>query len=156
MLNFLEDPVAAAAWLLYGGQVTLTSYGVGLGKPLMMQELELLSEELKEKLPQHHLDFLHACSLSHVEGSYCFVHAGIRPDVPLADQQADDLLWIREEFIHSRVNHEHIIVHGHTISDEVEFLSNRIGIDTGAYQSGLLTALVLEGQEQRLLQTGRG
>ena len=92
----------------------------------------------------------------HTEGSYCFVHAGVRPQVPLEEQVPEDLMWIRDEFIRSKANHGHIVVHGHSITKEVEWQPNRIGIDTGAYYSGLLTALVLEGKEQRLLQTGRG
>jgi serine/threonine protein phosphatase 1 len=156
MLDFLEHPRAAAAWLSFGGQVTLLSYGVELGKLMMTQDLELLRDELEEKLPQSHLDFLNTCRLVYTEGSYCFVHAGIRPDVAMEDQLINELLWIREEFTRSRARHEHIVVHGHSISDEVEWLPNRIGIDTGAFHSGLLTALVLEGQDQRLLQTGRG
>ncbi len=156
MLDFLQHPQAAAAWLTYGGQVTLLSYGVGIGQVVMSQDLEQLRDELEEKLPQSHLDFLHSCRLVHTEGDYCFVHAGIRPDVPLQEQAAQDLIWIRDEFILSRVRHEHVVVHGHSITDEVEWLPNRIGIDTGAYQSGLLTALVLQGRDQRLLQTGRG
>ena len=74
----------------------------------------------------------------------------------LEDQTPEDLMWIRDEFIRSRQDHGHIVVHGHSITEEVEWMPNRIGIDTGAYYSGLLTALVLEGTDQRLLQTGRG
>jgi serine/threonine protein phosphatase 1 len=155
MLDFLRQPRETAAWLNYGGQLALLSYGVGLGRVMMRQDVEVLRDELEEKLPPSHLEFLQSCRLSYTEGSYCFVHAGIRPGVAMADQQAADLLWIRDEFTRSKLCHEHIVVHGHTITEEVEWLPNRIGIDTGAYQTGLLTALVLEGQEQRLLQTGR-
>jgi serine/threonine protein phosphatase 1 len=156
ILDFLQHPRATTAWLTYGGQVTLLSYGVGQGRMVMTQDLEQIRDELEEKIPQSHLDFLRACRLFHIEGGYCFVHAGIRPEVPLQEQAAEDLLWIRDEFTRSRVRHEHVVVHGHSITDEVEWRPNRIGIDTGAYQSGLLTALVLEEQDQRLLQTGRG
>jgi len=155
MLDFLADPRAAAAWLGFGGQVTLLSYGVGLGRVQMLNRLDQLRDELEAKLPLPHLEFLAGCRTLHVEGSYCFAHAGIRPGVPLESQKAEDLMWIREEFTRSRVDHGHIVVHGHSISDEVEWLPNRIGIDTGAFYSGLLTALVLEGDQQRLLQTGR-
>ena len=156
MLDFLRNPEGiGAAWLGFGGQVTCLSYGVGPNRIMMNADLELLREELSEKLPQSHLDFMNSMPLTHIEGSYYFVHAGIRPDESIEDQQAGDLLWIREEFTRSRRRHKYIIVHGHTISMEVESLPNRIGIDTGAYQTGLLTALVLEGSEQRLLQTGR-
>ncbi|MFC1778069.1 metallophosphoesterase family protein [Pseudomonadota bacterium] len=153
MVDFLEEPRSVAAWLTYGGQVTLLSYGVGLGRLVSQQNLEVLRDELEVKVPQSHLDFLRSCRLMYTEGSYCFVHAGIRPGVPLDQQVSHDLLWIREEFIRSEACHEHIVVHGHTITDEVEWLPNRIGIDTGAYETGLLTALVLEGKQQRLLQT---
>lgn len=155
MLDFLKDPQSAAPWLSYGGQVTLLSYAVGLGRVNMMQQVELLRDELEVKLPQSHLDFLRSCRLMYTEGSYCFVHAGIRPGVNLEKQVPEDLLWIREEFIHNRKNHGHIVVHGHSISEEVQSRPNRIGIDTGAYNSGLLTCMVLEGDQQRLLQTGR-
>jgi serine/threonine protein phosphatase 1 len=155
MLDFLEYPEAAAAWLNFGGQVTLLSYGVGLGRVQMAQQVALLRDELEEKLPRAHLEFLRGCRLMYTEGSYCFVHAGIRPGMSLEEQTPEDLMWIRDEFIRSSDDHGCIVVHGHSITEEVEWRPNRIGIDTGAYYSGLLTALVLEGGEQRLLQTGR-
>jgi serine/threonine protein phosphatase 1 len=156
LLDFLDYPQSAAAWLDYGGQATLMSYGIGPGRMRRTQQVESLRDELEEKLPPAHLEFLKSCRLLHSEGSYCFVHAGIRPGVALQDQQPQDLMWIREEFIRSREDHGVIVVHGHSITEEVEWRPNRIGIDTGAYASGLLTALVLEGEQQRLLQTGRG
>ena len=155
MLDFLAHPQSAAGWLQYGGQVTLMSYGVALGRVPSMQPLESLREELEEKLPRSHREFLASCRLMHVEGDYCFVHAGIRPGVELAEQAPEDLLWIREDFTRSTTDHGCVVVHGHSISEEVETLPNRIGIDTGAFYSGLLTALVLEADQQRLLQTGR-
>ena len=91
--------------------------------------------------------------LSYQEGSYCFVHAGIRPRIPLKRQHCDDLLWIRREFIDYKAAHPYIVVHGHTPVPAVEVLSNRIGLDTGAVYSGVLTCLVIEGSTQRLLQT---
>ena len=156
MLDFLRKPDGiGAAWLSFGGQATCTSYGVSIGKAVMDMDLDSLKEELAEKLPQSHVDFLNSLRFYHTEGDYCFVHAGIRPEVPIEDQEMGDLLWIRDEFIQSSSSHDYVVVHGHTISEEVEALPNRIGIDTGAYQTGLLTALVLEGSKQRLLQTGR-
>lgn len=155
MLDFLAQPQSAAAWLNFGGQVTLLSYGVGLGRLQMLRQVDLLRDELEAKLPPSHLEFIASCRLLHTEGSYCFAHAGIRPGIPPDEQVAEDLLWIREEFTRSRVDHGCIVVHGHSISEEVELLPNRIGIDTGAFYTGMLTALVLEGGEQRLLQTGR-
>lgn len=155
MMDFLSQPESAAAWLTFGGQETLLSYGVGLGRMQIQSQPALLRDELEEKLPVSHREFIESCDLHHTEGSYCFAHAGIRPGVPVDEQVVQDLLWIREEFIRSRQDHGCIVVHGHSISEEVEMLPNRIGIDTGAFYSGMLTALVLEGSEQRLLQTGR-
>jgi len=156
MLDFLAHPQSAAAWLTFGGNVTLLSYGVGLGRMQMSRQVEVLRDEFQAKLPPVHLEFLATCRLMHREGNYCFAHAGIRPGIALEEQVAEDLMWIREDFTGSRADHGCIVVHGHSISEEVELLPNRIGIDTGAFYSGLLTALVLEGAGQRLLQTGRG
>ena len=89
----------------------------------------------------------------HIEGGYLFVHAGIQPGVPIEKQTSQDLLWIREEFIASQADHGHCVVHGHTIFTEPEIRPNRIGIDTGAYFSNVLSCLVLEGTEQRFIQT---
>ena len=86
-------------------------------------------------------------------GDYAFVHAGIRPGVPLAEQKQSDLRWIREPFLDHRGTHERIVVHGHSITAEVETTSARIGIDTGAYMSGTLTALGLEGETRWQLST---
>jgi serine/threonine protein phosphatase 1 len=156
LLDFLQFPGIAASWLNFGGQVTLLSYGVGLGRVQLMKHIDLLRDEFEEKLPQSHVEFLRACKPMHLEGSYCFVHAGIRPGVELDKQSVEDLIWIRDEFISSEVDHGCIVVHGHSIIEEVEWNPNRIGIDTGAYYSGMLTALVLEDDQHRLLQTGRG
>ncbi|MBT8117024.1 MAG: serine/threonine protein phosphatase, partial [Gammaproteobacteria bacterium] len=110
---------------------------------------------LGKTLPESHRQFLEQLPLYHLEGNYLFVHAGIRPGISLEEQHADDLLWIREAFISHRRPHEYVVVHGHSITEEAELLDNRIGIDTGACISGVLTSLVLEGGEQRLIQTGQ-
>jgi len=154
IMDFLQYPKAAAGWLAFGGRETLRSYGVGIGRNYISLNINMIKDELKEKLPEKHLNFFRSCGLYHTEGNYCFVHAGIRPGTPLSDQRNEDLLWIREDFTRSPTIHEHIVIHGHSITDDVEFLPNRIGIDTGAYNTGVLTCLVLEGEKQRLLQTG--
>jgi serine/threonine protein phosphatase 1 len=82
--------------------------------------------------------------LSFTSGDYFFCHAGICPGVPLEAQQAEDLFWIRDEFLAAKGTHEKIIVHGHTPVEEPEIHHNRINLDTGAYISGRLTCLVLE------------
>jgi serine/threonine protein phosphatase 1 len=154
MLDFIEYPGAAAAWLTFGGREALNSYGISLAHIPSMQHTVELAQQLDEILPDTHRQFMTTgCLDSWQCGSYYFVHAGIRPGVPLDGQSKEDKLWIRDDFLGSTINHGAIVVHGHSITMEPEILPNRIGIDTGAYNTGVLTALVLEGNEQRLLQT---
>jgi serine/threonine protein phosphatase 1 len=154
LLDFLEDATAMAAWLSWGGKETLNSYGIRLPAPIHTQQIKQLAAQLSQVLPASHLSFFQALQSSHTVGSYYFVHAGIRPGVPLSKQELGDQLWIREDFTRDQQVHEAIIVHGHSITSQAELLPNRIGIDTGAFHTGVLTALVLEDGEQRLLQTG--
>jgi len=156
LLDFLRYPEHAFGWLNWGGRETLLSYGVDLPPGFQRPDPVLLRDELQANLPDTHLAFMQSLPLTYVAGNYLFVHAGIRPGVPLAEQRGSDLLWIRQEFLDYAEPHEHVVVHGHSISEEVEMRANRIGIDTGAFFTGVLTALVLEGTEQRLLQTGGG
>ena len=155
LLDFLQHPRAVASWLNFGGLATLRSYGISVGGEESKRDLYVLRDQLESRLPPGHLDFFRAMELFHLAGSYCFVHAGIRPGIPLQEQRNEDLLWIREDFTYSKATHDHIVVHGHSINPEVEFLPNRIGIDTGAFHTGILTCLVLEDETQRLLQTGQ-
>jgi serine/threonine protein phosphatase 1 len=156
LLDFLQHPKAAQGWLSWGGREALLSYGVNFPPDLTRTDVELIRDEFKDRLPERHLAFYQELLLMHRIGDYLFVHAGIRPGVPIQEQSNEDLLWIRADFTESQRQHEHVVVHGHTISEEVAFLPNRIGVDTGAYYSGVLSCLVLEGEEQRLLQTGVG
>jgi serine/threonine protein phosphatase 1 len=112
-----------------------------------------MSRDLAAALPAAHLDFLRNLQRTHREGDYVFVHAGIRPGVALDDQEPDDLLWIREPFLDDDRDHGLVVVHGHTIAERPEVFDNRIGIDTGAFATGRLTCLVLEGADHRFLQT---
>ena len=156
LLRFLEDPREAAVWLDYGGAETLLSYGVAGAAGSMISEEGIVAwrDGLARNLPERHLEFLRGLADSFEVGDYFFVHAGIRPGIPIEEQDADDLVWIRQEFLSSKVDHGRVIVHGHSIRKEPEIRPNRIGIDTGAYASGVLTCLVLDGDERRLLQTG--
>lgn len=156
MLDFMQAPEATSGWLLYGGRETLYSYGVVVPGLPSVRNLRGIAADLAEALPESHRAFLESGHLSWTAGDYHFVHAGIRPGIPLDRQLAQDQMWIREEFTLSEKDHGAVVVHGHTICDEVEFRRNRIGIDTGAFHTGVLTCLVLEGKEQRLLQTGKG
>jgi serine/threonine protein phosphatase 1 len=155
LLDFLKYPGATAGWLVFGGRETLVSYGVQTKHVPGASDFGVLAQELDEQLPERHRAFYQDSLLSWQAGDYYFVHAGIRPGVALDEQHFEDQLWIRDDFINSEKDHGVVVVHGHTVFEEVQFRPNRIGIDTGAYQTGVLTALVLEGTERRLLQTGQ-
>lgn len=157
LLSLFRKMDAGPGWLAYGGQATLLSYGISCppGTPTP-ERLAQLQRNLIEKFPTTHRRFLITMPLFHVEGDYFFVHAGVRPERSLVQQDEMDLLWIRQGFLDYPKPLGKMIVHGHTISREVVFLPHRIGIDTGAYVSGNLTALVLEGATRRLIQTGEG
>ena len=154
LMEFLAGTGSDTGWLLNGGYTTLQSYGVTLPESAVTaKDLEDGRRDLRDRLPDRHLEFFRALALTHVEGDYLFVHAGIRPGVPLEDQDPYDLIWIREEFLGSELDHGKIVVHGHTPSHNVELRQNRIGIDTGAFATSRLSCLVLEGDERRFLQT---
>ncbi len=154
LLRFLDDTEGASIWLYYGGANTLLSYGV-LASPLESDPTRLVAiqQKLRDALPDSHLAFLRGLEYSHIVGDYFFVHAGIRPGIPLAEQSKDDLLWIRDNFLASTRDHGRVVVHGHSVRMKPEMLANRIGIDTGAYDTGVLTCLVLQGEGQWLLHT---
>ena len=111
-------------------------------------------EIARATIPANHVEFLESFIDSCRFGDYLFVHAGIRPGVELELQSQADMRWIREPFLFDDTDHGFIVVHGHTISEEVEDRPNRIGIDTGAYRTGILTALAIEGKNRWLIDTG--
>jgi len=152
MQGFLEDPESVAVWLSgsNGGIATLQSYIGELPQP---SGLRALQAALIKAVPPAHRRFLSSLTLSHEEGGYFFVHAGVRPGVPLAHQQRQDMLWIRGEFLGSAEDYGKLVVHGHTITTLPEERPNRIGIDTGAFFTGRLTALVAEGDWHGFLST---
>ena len=153
LLEFLEDRHLAFAWLANGGHATCVGYGADPAeRPEGADHLAWLQQSLTDRIPEAHRRFFEALRSSHVEGDYLFVHAGIRPGVPIEGQELDDLLWIREPFLSSEEDLGKIVVHGHTPTDEPDMRANRIGLDTGAVYGGKLTALVLEGEERRFLQ----
>ena len=154
-LAFLDGEEAGFDWLRYGGLETLYSYGVPVSRqPNTPHDLEQLRSEALERVPRAHVGFMRDAILWHGEGDYLFVHAGLRPGLPMERQQPRDLLWIRDEFLDSRDDHGgRVVVHGHTICDAPDVRANRINIDTGAYASGRLTALVLSGEQRRFLAT---
>jgi serine/threonine protein phosphatase 1 len=154
LLDFLDDASVGPGWVQYGGAATLMSYRASHPASDAAESAFAVSQrELAERLPPDHLAFFRNLSLSHEEADYFFVHAGVRPGVPLSEQSADDLIWIRNEFLDCKEAFERIVVHGHTITEEPDVRRNRIGIDTGAFATGRLTCLVLEGTERRFLFT---
>jgi serine/threonine protein phosphatase 1 len=149
LLSCLRDPARAARpWLHNGGEQAVESYGVApRGSP------QAVRDAFADCLPPAHLAFLEGLALYHVEGDYLFVHAGIRPGIPLDRQAPADLLWIRDLFLESPADHGRVVVHGHTPVAEPEFRPNRIGIDTWAFASGRLSCLVLWDAERSILRT---
>ena len=147
-----RDPKTTRFFLRIGGEATVLSYPITRAEYITL-DMEQLSERLGNLVPQSHLEFIDSFEDQIVIGDYAFVHAGIRPGVPLSEQKPSDLRWIREEFVDQRGDLEKVVVYGHTIYDEIEERGSRIGIDTGAYASDKLTALALEGGERWYLQT---
>lgn len=154
LLRFVECGQGGFNWLYNGGAATLLSYGLELPATAHGDAaLASLQAPFAASLPAAHRAFLAGLRLWHREGDYLFVHAGIRPNVTLAEQSVEDLLWIREEFLEHDGPLEQVVVHGHTVARKAEIRRHRIGIDTGAYHTGRLTCLVLEGVERRFLAT---
>jgi serine/threonine protein phosphatase 1 len=152
MLDFLEDSSIGPKWMPIGGNATLLSYGVELLMgSITPADFERIRQDLERKMPPEHPAFLGSLKPRHVEGDYYFVHAGVRPGRPLAQQVERDLIWIREPFLSSSAWHDKMIVHGHSIEWQPEVFENRIGIDTAAYASGRLTCLVLWEREKAFL-----
>ena len=155
MLQFLRDPSIGPRWSEFGGAETLVSYGVR--PPRMrtsMDEWALASQQLNDVLPPEHLRFLTGLDISVRVGDYVFVHAGVRPGVPLDQQTEYDMLWIRDEFLSDGRALGAVVVHGHTPASKPHRDSRRVGIDTGAYLSGKLTAARFEHDAVEFISTG--
>ncbi len=149
MLDFFDAASPDPAWLNYGGVAALASYGIAAAG----RSAESIRDEMRARMPAMHLDFLRRTEFTKRVGGYLFVHAGIRPGVELERQRPQDLLWIREPFLSETKQFAFRIVHGHTITEYPDIRPNRIGIDTGAYASGVLTILALWGDKLDFIQT---
>ena len=149
------DSSVVDSWLKFGGLQCLQSYGVTLAS-IRGRSAEQVVEIVRARVPPEHVEFLESFADSCRFGDYLFVHAGIRPGVEVDQQSQVDLRWIRDPFLFDERDHGFVVVHGHTITDEVDERPNRIGIDTGAYRSGVLTALAIEGAERWLIDTRGG
>jgi serine/threonine protein phosphatase 1 len=145
LLEVLKDPARLEEWRRYGGLLTLVSYGINpTMNPTPEQQIELI-EGLRQALPPEHLSFLQQLRPSFACGDFFFVHAGVKPGVALERQKEEDMLWIREEFLESERRFGKYVVHGHTPVSVPDIRSNRINIDTGAYATGNLTLLTIQG-----------
>jgi serine/threonine protein phosphatase 1 len=151
LLEVLRDPTKLEEWQQFGGLQTLMSYGIQPSLyPDAAEQIELIRMLIKA-MPGRHLKFLRSLKPSFVCGDFFFVHAGVRPGISLKEQQEDDLLWIRDDFLDSKANFGKYIVHGHTPVREPDIRPNRINIDTGAYATGNLTLLRIQGSSMLAL-----
>jgi serine/threonine protein phosphatase 1 len=139
------DGAAATDWLHTGGEAALRSWGIAADTP---------RDKWRLVIPERHLAFMQDLALEHREGSYVFVHAGLRPGVRLADQVEDDLLGIRQSFLASEQDFGAIVVHGHSTVPTPVVKENRIGIDTGAGCGGRLTCAVFEDDAVAFMSAG--
>lgn len=154
MLEFLDYPQRGADWLAMGGGEALRSFGLEPPSEFATEaRLGAVAALLRAVLTPQELGFLTGLNRFYRDGHYFFTHAGVRPGAPLEEQDPQDLMWIRQPFLDSRINFGAVVVHGHSIRRAVEMKPNRIGIDTGAFVTGKLTCLGLEGKERWLLQT---
>jgi serine/threonine protein phosphatase 1 len=152
LLQSLDKVEVLRHFLRHGGRETVLSFNVN-EQVYTNASFEEVQAMLHAHIPAAAIDFIRGFEDSIRIGDYLFVHAGIRPGVALEGQSIEDLRWIREPFLSSPVPHGAVVVHGHTITDDVVVRPNRLGIDTGAYDSGRLTALALQGEERWTIQT---
>jgi serine/threonine protein phosphatase 1 len=145
---FLREPESLRHWVPTGALQTLASYGVSLTPKKSPEQLHLL---FCERLPRTHQLFLQCLRDYYCCGDFLFVHAGIRPGLPLAQQHTNDMHWIRNDFLDSTQDHGHFIVHGHTPVPHPDIRPNRINIDTGAWRTGVLTCIAIEGADVMIL-----
>jgi len=151
--SFLADPSIGEHWRRLGGLETLVSYRVPVRGLMMGKDYEEASKALRSATPPEHLGFISSLRTSLALGRYFLCHAGVRPGISLDRQSAKDLLWIRDQFLQSRVDFGKIVVHGHTPMEKPEVLPNRINVDTGAFITNCLTCAVLDSGPLRFLST---
>lgn len=145
--RFLDAPETLDDWRSYGGLQTLASYGLRPSLRRSDDDHQGLSDELRAALPAQHLAFLHSLVPQYVCGDFVFVHAGIRPGIALARQTEEDLLWIRDDFLSHGSSFEKFVIHGHTPVIAPDIRSNRANIDTGAFATGRLSCVAIEGSD---------
>jgi serine/threonine protein phosphatase 1 len=153
MIKFALDITDGPAWLNYGGLATLASYGINPpADKTNPEDWQTLQDELLLKIPRDHLQLLSHAKIYFIAGDYLFVHGGVQPGVPVEEQTIDTMLWIRGEFLASPKSCDYVVVHGHSAKATADNLQWRIGVDTGAYATGVLTTIRLSGRERRVFQ----
>lgn len=145
------EPGMLRAWMRIGGNATLRSFGIE--PPHRDDDQRAAIADILKVIPANLIEWIRTLPLTARSGDYLFCHAGIRPGVSVKRQKKADLLWIRDEFLEDPQDHGVMVVHGHSVSADVEMRGNRIGIDTGAYRTGVLTALYLEGEDRQIIST---
>ncbi len=153
MVAALNNDDEFKKWLDFGGQSTLLSYGVSPNHA--SKDISRKRAEFIKAIPQNHIDFLQTLPTSYHHAEFYFAHAGIHPKKPLSAQKDEDLLWIRNPFLNSFADFGVTVVHGHTPGQKPVFRPNRIGIDTGAYRTGVLTCLVITSKKISVIDTGQ-
>jgi len=150
-LRFLDDPSMLSDWSRVGGCDTLLSYGVSPATGGGQRTQRKAWNAFRQALPDSHRQFLQELPFSFTIGDFFFVHAGVRPGVPMEEQNEHDLLWIRQDFLLHQGGFGKVVIHGHTPTVEPDVRQNRINIDTGAYATGRLTCLILERDEMEFI-----
>ncbi len=156
LLHFLDDASYLESWISMGAQSTLLSYQVPIwGCVVTPERASEIRRTFLQLLPRRHFEFFRSLRTTVALGDYLFVHAGIRPGVPLSCQRTQDLLWIRNEFLASENSFDVRVVHGHSVVPYPEILPNRVNVETGAYATGVLSCAVLEDDQVHILDTRR-
>lgn len=150
MRLFMCGGLSFSTWRQWGGDFTLKSYGAD--SSVLKEKDKKIRDWININVPVSHLEFISDLKIYHREAGHIFVHAGLRPNVDLESQEVEDLVMIRDDFILNSLSVEESVVYGHTIHKRPSIVDRKIGIDTGAYKTGRLTALVIEGMNYRFIE----
>ena len=153
LLRALASPEYLLEWRKYGGLETMLSFRVDMSGLMKGRDIESTHASFVEKFGQERVAYLRSLPYSMHSGDYFFCHAGIRPNRAIAEQDLNDLIWIRDEFLTSSQQHEKFIIHGHTPVERIDLRTNRLNLDTGAYLTGRLTCAVFEGNTASIFDT---
>ncbi len=153
--DFLHDPGVAGSWRRMGGLETLYSYRIPTADLMLGKGFDEAARALRAAIPDEHRAFLASLKPCASNEDYFLCHAGIRPGTPFERQNIKDLLWIRDEFLNSERHFGKMVIHGHSPNEWPQIMPNRVNIDTGAFATGRLTCLVVEGDRRRFLFSGQ-